>query len=150
MKIGEICTREVATIDANQSLREAARMMRDQHVGDLVIVDQHRKPTGIITDRDIVVGVLGVGLDATALAAGDITALRVAVVDEGEDVFDAVGRMRELGVRRLPVVDQSGRLVGMFTLDDFLEVMAREMREITLIIRREQRREVKTRMALAS
>lgn len=103
MTIGETCTLDVATTNAEQSLLDAARMMRE-HIDDLVIVDPQDAPTGIITDRDIVVGVLGVGLDATELAAGDVTALRVAVVGEGEgeDVFTAVGRMRELGVRRLP------------------------------------------------
>jgi CBS domain-containing protein len=105
-------------------------------------------PTGIVTDRDIVISVLAAGLDPNVFTLGDIATPGLVVAREGEGVFTAVRRMRAKGVRRLPVVDEAGVLKGIFTLDDYIGLLADEVREAASIIDREQTKEVRTRVAI--
>jgi CBS domain-containing protein len=105
---------------------------------------------GLVTDRDIVVGVLAAGLDPSVFTIGDIVSRDVITVKEDDDIFDAVRKMRTKGVRRLPVVDSDGALRGIFTLDDFVELVSEELRDVADIIDREQAHESRTRLALGA
>lgn len=148
MTIGEICNREVVIVERDTAVTEAARVMRQYHVGDLVVVDASagkRRPVGIVTDRDIVVEVVAAEVAADTLTVGDIMSGEVATVGEAEGVFEALRYMRGKGVRRLPVVDAEGWLVGIVTLDDLLELLAEELGELAKLVSREQDREASTR-----
>ena len=144
MAIGDICNREVVIAQRETTVLEAARLMRQHHVGDLVIVDEtdgKRIPVGIITDRDVVLEVICMELDAAVLTAGDIMGLKLATVRESEGVFETMRYMRTRGVRRLPVVSAQGVLIGIVTLDDLLELLAEEMNELAKLVSKERMHE---------
>jgi CBS domain-containing protein len=148
MAVGEICNREVVVTGKALSVVDAAQLMRTHHVGDLVVVEEQggcRRPVGIVTDRDIVVEVVAAGVNPEALTVGDIMGPEVATVREGEGLFDALRFMREKGVRRMPVVDRDGGLIGILTLDDLLELLAEEMTELAKLVSRERHREAVVR-----
>src|SRR3989338_11484945 len=110
MPVSEICNREVVVVRPNDSALEAARIMRQHHVGDVVVVEERggvRVPVGIVTDRDLVVEIMAPELDQMVITVGDIMAPDLVTVKENTGVFDAIQYMRAKGVRRLPVVDRS-------------------------------------------
>lgn len=144
MPIGEICNREVIVAQRETTVLEAVRLMRQHHVGDLVIVDGddgRRVPVGIVTDRDIVLEVVAMELDASVLTAGDIMGPELATINENEGVFEAIRYMQAKGVRRLPVVSAQGALVGIVSLDDLLELLAEEMNGLAKLLAKEKARE---------
>ena len=137
MQIGKLCTRDVVTVRRSVTLLEAARVMRDRHVGTLVVIDADTaKPIGIITDRDIVVGFAGVDPERVlTTCVGDVLARTVVVANQSDDVDDVLYRMQRHSVRRLPVVDPSGRLTGIVTLDDVLSALAAELSTISALVK---------------
>jgi CBS domain-containing protein len=149
MRIADVCTRYAIDVAADAPVREAARQMRSSHVGALVVVESvagGRKPVGILTDRDIVIGVVAPDIDPDAIEVGDVMTRELATCRDDEDVFDAISRMRHLGIRRLPVVDAGGLLVGMLTADDVLGAVAAELGDLSRAFSREQVREIATRV----
>src|SRR5512141_1931510 len=107
MNIGEICSRAVAVAESGTSVVQAAKTMRDHHIGALVVVeggDGARVPIGIVTDRDMVVEVVAADVDYRTLSVGDIMSERPAGIMETAGVFEAIAQMRSGGVRRLVVV----------------------------------------------
>jgi len=148
MKIGELCSRVVAFAYKNMPLAEAAKLMREHHVGSLVVVredDGKRAPVGIITDRDIVVEVLAAGLDFRTLTVGEIMTDEVITAREQDDMLDVLGVMRKRGVRRIPVVTPSGALAGIATIDDILGILSEELDGIVRAIDGGQAKEVAKR-----
>lgn len=148
MAVGEICNREVVVTEKTLSVVGAAQLMRKHHVGDLVVVEEKdgsRRAVGIVTDRDIVVEVVAAGVNPEALTVGDIMGAEVATVREDEGLFEALRHMRDKGVRRMPVVDGSGALVGILTLDDLLSLLAEEMMELAKLVSHERQREASIR-----
>lgn len=144
LNAGEICSRVVVVAERATSLAAAARRMREQHVGCLVVVDATdagRVVVGILTDRDIVTAVVAEELDARALRVEDVMTADVVTVQETSSFADLLATMRRKGLRRLPVVNARGLLVGVVTLDDLLEVVAGQMRTIVQAIESGQRRE---------
>jgi CBS domain-containing protein len=130
MRIGEICTREVVYCSRGDGVRDVAQLMRNHHVGDLVVAEWHDGrlvPVGVVTDRELVVKVLAEGVDPATLTAGDLMTRRVVTAAESEPVHLAIERMRAEGVRRLPVVDAHGGLVGVLSADDVGELLAEEL-----------------------
>jgi CBS domain-containing protein len=150
MAIGELCSREVVFVKLNESCALAAQLMREQHVGSLVVVREEggrRLPAGIITDRDLAVGVMALGLDPRKTPVEAAMRPGVAVVREDEGVGRAIALMREHGARRLPVVDAGGALVGLVAADDLIELFGEEMAGLADVIGRGPRRERATRRA---
>lgn len=148
MAVGEICNREVVIAKKALSVVDAAQLMRKHHVGDLVVVEERngrRHPVGIVTDRDIVVEVVAAGVNPDALKVGDIMGPEVATVRESEGLFEALRYMRGKGVRRMPVIDRDGGLVGILTLDDLLNLLAEEMTELAKLVSHERQREAASR-----
>lgn len=144
MSVGELCNREVIVIEADASIREAARLMRDCHVGDVVVVDQRdlqRIPVGMLTDRDIVIKVLAEELDPHSVPVGNIMSASLVAARENEDLVDVIGRMRSHGVRRVPVVNEQGGLEGILAVDDVLELLAEQMNGLVGLVRIELQRE---------
>jgi len=148
MSIGEICNRDVVVIEKNATIREAARRMRQYHVGDLVVTrDQEgvRVPIGILTDRDIVVEVLGEDVNIDAVSVGDIMSNKLLTARAADGLWDSLQRMRTAGVRRLPVVDGRGALQGIVTVDDLVELLAEELLQVAKVSVREQAAEFAAR-----
>jgi CBS domain-containing protein len=148
MAVGELCNREVVIAEKTLSVVGAAQLMRKHHVGDLVVVEERgglKQPVGIVTDRDIVVEVVAAGVNPDALKVGDIMGPEVATVRESEGLFEALRYMRDKGVRRMPVVDSTGGLVGILTLDDLLSLLAEEMTELAKLVSHERQREATVR-----
>ena len=137
MRIGEICTRSVVTCGRDTSALELAQLMRDRHVGDVIVVDERESPVGIVTDRDLVVQVMAKGVDPGLLRAGDLIAGELVTAVESEVVYDAIWHMRSKGVRRLPVVDEHNRLLGVVTADDVTKFLAAELTEVARIVPRQ-------------
>lgn len=148
MPIGEICTREVVIVEKGAAVREAARLMRQYHVGDLVVVEHKggaRIPVGILTDRDIVVEVVAPGVELERLVVGDVMSFDLAAVREKDGIWESLQYMRAKGVRRMPVVDQEGALVGIVAADDLLELLAEELGALAALAKREQLKEAGAR-----
>ena len=150
MAIGELCSREVVFVTLNESCALAAQLMREQHVGSLVVVREQggrRVPAGMITDRDLVVGVMALGLDPQKTPVEAAMRPEVAVVREDEGVGRALALMRERSVRRLPVVDAGGALVGLLAADDLIELLGEELAGLAAAIGTSPRRERAARRA---
>jgi predicted transcriptional regulator len=148
MSIGELCNREVVFATREMRLAEAAQLMRHHHVGDLVVVDQvngNRVPVGILTDRDMVIEIIAQSLDFNEFCVADIMGHQLVSVQEKEGIFETIRLMCSKGVRRLPVVNQEGALVGIISANDILDLLAEEMAELAKIATREHEREASTR-----
>ncbi|MET0499880.1 MAG: CBS domain-containing protein, partial [Steroidobacteraceae bacterium] len=98
-------------------------------------------PVGILTDRDIVVGVVSKNLDPMTTSVASVMSKPVVVADEAEDVSDAVARMEVHGVRRIVITGAHGALIGIFTLDDLLRLNADQAAVPLAVMTKEQRRE---------
>lgn len=150
MAIGEICSREVLFARRDESVAAAARQMRASHVGCLVVADENggkRVPVGMLTDRDITVAVVAPGLDPEAILIGDVMSAELLSVQEDAGLAETVELMRLRGIRRLPVTDAGGALVGLIAADDILSLLAEEISGLAGMISREEKRERTARMS---
>lgn len=144
MSVGELCSRTVTVVQRDESVMAAARLMREQHVGNVVVVEPEaagNRPIGILTDRDIVVELLAKELDPNAITVGDAMSYELFTLRDDAELLEAMGEMRSHAVRRAPVVDASGMLVGILSIDDVLGVLAELLKELSCLVNKEQRRE---------
>jgi len=126
MFIGEVCTREVATCAGNATAAQMAEMMRKDHLGDLIVVEYRSGdpvPVGIVTDRDLVTRVLAMELDASQVTATEIMSRPLVTAYEGEEVLVAFERLRDCHVRRIPLLDSAGVLVGIVSMNDIAALL---------------------------
>ena len=143
MRVGDICTNDVVCIRLDASIREAAESMQRCHVGTLVVVaGDERVPVGILTDRDIVLSVVAAGIDAASVTVASAMTTSVATCRELQDPFDAIETMRYRGVRRLPVLREDGRLVGILSADDLYAAITLRLRGLSEAMLKEQVREM--------
>lgn len=148
MSVGQFCNREVIVARRQDPVPELARLMRQYHVGDLVVVESIDAPVpvGLVTDRDLVVEVLAQEVEPAAVTAGDIMSADLLVARESDSLWETLKRMRARAVRRVPVVDdQHGRLVGIIAVDDVLELLTDELSALARIPFRERDQEQETR-----
>ena len=127
MPISEFCQRNVVCVTSETTVTEAAALMRQHHIGDVIIVEERggrRVPVGIVTDRDIVVEVVAAGVDPNQLKLGDLKLAPLVTVSESATYAQTVSRMSVEGVRRMPVLAADGTLAGIITLDDMLWQLA--------------------------
>ena len=148
MRVGDYCNREVVVIDREESVTAAARIMREYHVGDVVIVSsqQGKKiPIGILTDRDIALEIVAKAADPEMVSAGDAMSYELTTVNDDDDLMHAIEIMRDKGIRRLPVVDLDEALVGILTVDDVLDLFSEVFIDIVHLVDRQRRREASKR-----
>jgi CBS domain-containing protein len=146
MTFKDLCGGSVVTISAGDSLAAAARRMRDMHVGNLVVVDDERRPIGILTDRDIVVTAVAQSAERMAdLSVCDVMTRDVVTTTADDSIYGALNKMRGHGVRRLPIVDADGRLQGVVALDDLVAMLAEEMSRLADVFGSEHGRELESR-----
>ena len=143
LRLQDLASTIVAVVEPETSALVAAQLMRRHHVGALVVVDAKDKsrPVGIITDRDLVLALMAEGLDPEIFTAGDIMSVEPVLASPEMDLMDAVDRMRSNGLRRLVMVDDEGRLIGIATMEDLLEVLTQELSALTGALRGARDRE---------
>jgi len=137
MSIGRICVRSVDLANPQESAWEAAERMRQRAVGSLVVVDANIHPVGIVTDRDLVERVLAAELDPRSTRILDVMTPGPRSVSESPPLESAFSILRSGPFRRLPVVDDEGKLVGLVSLDDLLVWMAKNFFQVAQLLRRE-------------
>lgn len=145
MSIGLFCTRDTVIVRREDSIYTAAKLMREHHVGSVVVVEDAGdgvKPVGLLTDRDLVVEILAKELDAQTVTVGDVMSLGVITAKESDGVWVTLKRMRSQGIRRLPVTDNSGILLGIVSVDDILELLVGELTDLVKLSDREREREI--------
>ena len=153
MNVAQHCKHDVLSVTPSTALTDAAHLMREHSLGFLVVVEERdgrRFPVGVLTDRDIVVRVIGAAVDPQTLLVKDIMSSQPIIAHEHDDFVELVRGMRTAGIRRMPVVDHTGALVGIVALDDVLKVMGEMLDDLCVAIRTEQRFEQHRRRVTAS
>ena len=146
MNAYELCQRNVVTVRRHEELVTAAWIMRERNVGCLVVVEPAggiggERPIGMLTDRDIVTTVVARDADPRSVIVEDVMTRHPVTVWVSATIEDALQRMRNGGVRRVPIVDDRGRLAGILALDDIFEHMSQRVPFAATPIRREARAE---------
>ena len=139
MHVSQICTRSLVTCHRETPAAELARKMRDQHVADVLVIEDRAgrlTPVGLVTDRDLVIEVIARDRDPNQVRAGELMRPDLETVLDSELVYDAIWHMRKRQILRLPVVDAHGALVGMLTADDVAEFLASELTEVARLRKR--------------
>jgi len=134
LTIEQIMTKKVVALRPQDTVAQAARLMREKGVGCILVLDRGKKPLGILTDRDIVVSVVAVGLDPMTTKLEEVMTPRVLTASRGEILLRVAKRMAEASVRRLPVVDEEGRVKGLISVDDILVLLITELSNVCAAI----------------
>ena len=149
MNAGILCQRLLVTVRATDEILQAAQLMRQKHVGYLVVTDAvagaAARPVGVLTDRDIVITVVARELDPRSVRVADIMTTNPVTVSEDTSLQDALQLMREASVRRIPVLDAQGSLAGVLSLDDVLQVFALDAQNVAAAVREERQVEGRLR-----
>lgn len=140
MKVRDLCTLNTQIIEKSETAQAAAKAMQEAKVGSLVVVDMLPNgdlPIGIITDRDIALKVAIHDVCPSMLLIEDFVSDTLLTVEGKEDVYNVLGKMRQKRVRRVPVVDKEGFLMGIISIDDILDFLVGELKEMTDIMKHE-------------
>lgn len=144
MDVAELCTREVIIVGQDATILAAAKLMRQFHVGNLVVVEKRQGlsfPLGILTDRDIVIKLVAGEVDFETVTVGDVMSADLLTVGEEETIAVTIKKMRSHGVRRVVVVNRQGSLEGIIALDDLIDLLAEQMRDLVELISCERKKE---------
>ena len=148
MLLQKIATKNVVTISANATIEDAAKMMREFHVGDLVVMqnDGHRQlPIGIITDRDIVLSTTAFGIAPWNASVEDTMVSPFITAKATDHVDHVLNLMKEHGIKRIPLIDEEGVLTGIISADDIITFLSSELNDVTKIIPRQRDVEIHRR-----
>lgn len=140
MKMGALCNREVIVAEPSESVRDLAELMRDRHVGCVVVVRGamgERVPVGIVTDRDLVLEVIAKGLHPSETPIATVMSAEPYCAEEDQDVYDVLQQMSVRGLRRVPVVNGKKVLQGIFTFDDLVEWTSARMLDLSRLVQHE-------------
>jgi len=150
MTIGSICKRSVVVSPRDESIVDAAKRMRMLHVGTVIIIEERDRmqvPVGILTDRDIVLSIVASDPEHLPfLSVGDAMSDDLLTAGEDTSLPDALGLMQERGVRRLPVVDHAGALIGIVTADGVIRLLAEELSQVVKLMNHEEQVERRYRI----
>ena len=150
MIVSQLCNRNVVTVRKSDEVVAAARLMREKHIGYLIVVEADftgatQRPVGVITDRDIVMTIVAQDASPHGLRVGDVMTPHPVVVELGDSIAEAVLEMRRIGVRRIPVVGSLGELAGVLSFDDVLDTLSSELQNLAGAVRNERRVETALR-----
>lgn len=142
MSVGQYCNKRVSVLSQSASILDAAQLMRTKHAGEVVVVD-HAKgstfPVGIITDRDLVIEIIAMEVNIDEVTIGSIMCLELITVNEDDSLHNALEMMKIHGVRRAPVINASGSLSGIISVDGILQVLSQDMTKVLELFDTEQR-----------
>jgi CBS domain-containing protein len=146
MEVIKLCRHNAVTISPREDLIAAARLMRERHVGYLVVTepvfaDGEQRPIGVLTDRDIVVKVLAKERDPRTLRVGDVMTRDPVLAMATDPLAGVLASMRRIGVRRIPVVGHRGQLIGVLSFDEVIDALSGELSDVAGSIRNEQQTE---------
>jgi len=130
MTVSDLMRTEVVTARADTHASELAARMRDEQVGSVVITEEER-PTGIVTDRDLAIGVVAESGDPETRTAADVMGDELTTVPSDTGVFELCDEFADARVRRMPVVDDDGALAGIISLDDLHVMLADEQHDLS-------------------
>src|SRR5262245_53708169 len=130
MSLQNFCQRPVVTISPEQTIAEACRLLRDKNVGCLVATEQEQL-RGILTDRDIALKVTGEKKDPQQTKVREVMTARPTSIAVNKTLHDLTMLMHSRHVRRIPIVDQGDKVVGMVTLDDLLMLLGEELTDLS-------------------
>ncbi len=139
----------VVSVSPRDTVLEAVKRMRDDHVGFLVVCDGEERVVGVLTDRDVTCRVIAKGLCSDALPVSAVMTSSVVTLPSGRDLSDAALLMRNHRVRRLPVVDPAGRVIGVVSTDDVVHHIASRVTALDRILEREMDNEENPRESLS-
>ncbi len=135
MSLERFCRRPIVTAKPEDSIQYACEVMREKHVGSLVVVSPDQHPVGLLTDRDVVCRVIAAKLDPGRTSVSQVMSALPGTARRSDLIDEVLFRMRQLGVRRLPIVGAEGRVEGMVTLDDLLVLLTGELSQTAAVIR---------------
>lgn len=134
MTLIECCQAPVVSVPPETPVYDVAGIMAEQNVGSVVVVEG-KKPVGIVTDRDITVRVTAAALDPKAIPVRAVMTADLLALPASTGLYEALEAIRKKGVRRVPVTDEGGSLVGIITVDDIIRLLAVEMERIAAVIK---------------
>src|SRR5436305_3389352 len=123
-QVGDLMATDVATVDPHATLQEAARLMRDKDIGDVIVTDGSA-PRGILTDRDIAIRGVADSRDPAETEVSEVASTKLQTLSPSDDIDDAIALMRNAAVRRAPVLED-GAVVGVVSLGDLARERDRE------------------------
>ena len=140
MKVSEICSHHVVSVTESASLRDVAGLMDKHRIGTVVVISKFSErgvPIGIITDRDIVRAQLEHVADLSRVRVADVMTKSPSTVFDHETVEAAIQALRARGVRRAPVINAHGELVGLLSSDDLIAEVARQVGVVAEMMQRQ-------------
>ena len=129
MGLSHCCREEVIAVTPDTPVIDVAKTMEQKNVGSVMVVEGDRA-VGIITDRDLVVRIFAQGKSHEGLSARDVMTKDLVTLKDSTGIYEAIEQITDLGIRRMPLVDDTGRLVGIITLDDIIRLIGKEMSNI--------------------
>ncbi|KUG19164.1 MAG: CBS domain-containing protein [Methanomicrobiaceae archaeon] len=129
MGLVDCCRQQVVAVSPDTSILDVARVMEEKNVGSVMIV-RGEKPEGIITDRDIVLRVCAKGMAMDSVRVEDVMTKNLITLKDDTGIYEAIERIKDAGIRRMPIVDDAGMLIGIITLDDVIRMIGEEMANI--------------------
>jgi CBS domain-containing protein len=134
MILADVMNKKPVTVRPIETVAAAAKRMRDEGVGCVVVTGATRKPVGILTDRDIVLGVVAEGRLPEATRVEEVMCRHVITGRASDTLMEAAMKMAEASIRRLPILDGQGRMVGLVSVDDMLVILITELSNISAAI----------------
>lgn len=138
MPVSDLCSKNLVCVEKGASLQYAAQLMKKHHVGGVVVVESNgkSKPVGMLTDRDIVLGIVAENLPLSTKVQ-DVMSTDIVKVSKGKGIAEVVDQMESKGVRRVILVDDAGNACGLVSSDDILQLVAREMNGLGRLVTRQ-------------
>lgn len=143
--VGDLVERDVVCVAQDASIIDAAKLMREHHIGDVVVINDDNEPVGIITDRDVVVETLAQSVEAEDLCVGDIMSSSITCAKEEDGIYDIIRLMKENGVARVPIINTQGTLVGIITAKKILQLLVNELNDLVVVSEQQKQKEVELR-----
>lgn len=151
MTLRNICTKNVVTAEMGTSLYQAAKLMREHHVGNVIVIDPKKGPkipVGILTDRDIVVSTIAFDLPPDQVLVEDVMATTLVTANMDDSIFHVLNLMKEHGIKRVPVINQEGSLESIIAADDLIAMFAMELSAVAKISDVQRKLETKRRIKI--
>jgi predicted transcriptional regulator len=136
MPINDFCFKNIVTISKDASLADAAKLMRDERIGAIVVANKSKKAVGVLTDRDIVVGAVAEGKPMNAKVA-EVMSKDVLRVPKGAGAADVIEKMEKREVRRAVVVDGHSHPCGLISSDDLVQLLGIELNSLGNLVSRQ-------------